>query len=394
MRVAIVQQRVDVRRGGAETSTIEMARCLAQTGLDVTIVCQPPHPHTDDDLVFLPVAVPRWPRTMQAVRFVRGADRLCQEGGFDIVHAITPCLAANVYQPRGGTYAQTIKRGLALTSSPVLRGVKRIGRLFNSRQQYLNRLEHTLLTRHRNRVTVAALSDYVRRQVESGLAFPPERIRVVFNGVDVAPLSDEERARHRADLRARLQLDAGTPLVLFAAHNFKLKGLAELIRAAAIDPASHSANPWTLAVAGRDNPRPYERLARRLGVAERVQFRGTSVPIRAWYAAADALAHPTWHDPCSRVVLESLCLGLPAVTTRYNGAAEVIEPDRHGEVVEGPGDIRGLAAAIDRVLQPAVRKACLADASRFREQFSMARHAEQLALLYEEILADSAPGGV
>ena len=39
MRVAIVQEQVDVRRGGAETSTLEMARELAALQLEVTVVC-------------------------------------------------------------------------------------------------------------------------------------------------------------------------------------------------------------------------------------------------------------------------------------------------------------------------------------------------------------------
>ena len=39
MRVAIVQEHVDPQRGGAETSTLQMARHLAELGLDVSVVC-------------------------------------------------------------------------------------------------------------------------------------------------------------------------------------------------------------------------------------------------------------------------------------------------------------------------------------------------------------------
>jgi UDP-glucose:(heptosyl)LPS alpha-1,3-glucosyltransferase len=387
MRVAIIQEHAEVRRGGAETSTLEMARHLAGLGLEVTILCRGAfsEPLVDRDVRFEPVIARGLTRTMRTYRFVRGASRLCRRERFDIVHAITPCLAANVYQPRGGTYPETIERGLALVRSPVLRGIKRLGRRFNVRQRFLARLEKLLLTKYRQRIFVAAVSDYVRRQVMDGLGFSAERTRVVFNGVDIAPLSEEERARHRAALRAELALSPEAPLVLFVAHNFKLKGLAELIHATALVSPG-----WTVAVVGRDRPRRYQRLARRLGVAAQVRFVSATRDIRPWCAAADVLAHPTWYDPCSRVVLEALALGLPVVTTRYNGAAEVIEAGRHGEIIDEPDDLPGLAAALERALQPAVRTACQVDALRLREHLSMARHARELKVLYEDVLSASA----
>lgn len=386
MKVAIVQQHVDVKRGGAETSTVEVARHLARLGLDLTIICRgdTPHSFVDENVTYLPIVTNARTRAGQTYQFVRGVHRLCRPEAFDIVHAVTPCLTARVYQPRGGTYPETIARTLALTRSPVVRSIKRLGRRFNVAQRFLCRLERKLLRDDRRRVFVAAVSDYVRRQVETGFEFPAERVRVVFNGVDIEPLTAEERTRQRTSLRAELSLNEETPLVLFAAHNFKLKGLADLIRATA---AAEPEPRWCVAVAGRDQPGRYEALARRLCVADRVRFVGTKTPTRAWYAAADVLAHPTWYDPCSRVVLEALSVGLPVVTTRYNGAAEIMEPGRHGEVLDEPGRPAELAAALTRALQPAVRAACQADAPRLWEQLSMARHARELASFYRDILA-------
>ncbi len=390
MRVAIVQETVDVRRGGAETSTVEMARALAGLGLDVAVV----HSGTSeaafvqDNVTFLPLAVRGLTRVGRTYRFIQGVHRLCRAERFDIVHAITPCLAANVYQPRGGTYAETVRRTLARVRSPALREVKRLGRVFNVRQRFLQRLEENLLGKRRARVHVAAVSDYVRRQVCDGLGFPAERTRVVFNGVDIAPLSADERMHQRRLLRGELGVDIAAPLVLFVAHNFKLKGLAELIRATAL---AQPTQPWLVAVAGRDHSAPYRRLARRLGVAERIRFVGTATPTRPWYAASDVLAHPTWYDPCSRVVLEALSVGLPVVTTRYNGAAEAMQADRHGVVLDEPGDVAGLAAALSSALDPAVRAACRADAPRLCEQLSMSRHVRELRALYEDVCA-AAPG--
>jgi UDP-glucose:(heptosyl)LPS alpha-1,3-glucosyltransferase len=139
-------------------------------------------------------------------------------------------------------------------------------------------------------------------------------------------------------------------------------------------------------IAGRDDTAAYAAQAQRVGLVNRVQFVGTKTPLREWYAAADVLAHPTWYDPCSRVVLEALSLGLPVVTTRYNGAAEVMEGGRHGVVVAEPADAITLAAAIEASLQLELRAACAADAERMHEKLSMARHARELVEVYRGVV--------
>ncbi|MGD8452077.1 MAG: glycosyltransferase family 4 protein [Phycisphaerae bacterium] len=388
MKVAIVQETVDARRGGAETSTLEMARGLASLGLDVSILCRAAPPDVVDEprLRVVRLRAGGLSRTLRTFSFLRAVLRQRLREHFDIIHAVTPCLAANVYQPRGGTYHETIERNLALIDSDGLRALKRFASHFNLRRRFLLNMEETLLRKRRHRVFVAALSAYVQRQVIEGYGFPAERTPIVFNGVDIAPLSDEEIGAACVAVRTRLHLEPNTPVVLFAAHNFKLKGLAELIRAWSL-PAAGATAGRHLIVAGRDRQGSYRRLASKLGAAETIHFVGADLPIRELYAGADALAHPTWYDPCSRVVLEALSLGLPVVTTRHNGAAEVMQADHHGVVVESAADVPALAAAIDRVLDPGVRAACWADAERLREQVSMARHVRELRQLYTTVVA-------
>ena len=103
------------------------------------------------------------------------------------------------------------------------------------------------------------------------------------------------------------------------------------------------------------------------------------------YAAANLLAHPTHYDPCSRVVLEALCCGLPVVTTRHNGAAEVMRAGVHGQVIDAPRDVESLRGAIRTCLSSQLRAACESDAAAMRERLSMSRHARELIALYETV---------
>ncbi len=384
MRIAIVQETVDVQRGGAETSTVEMARNLAALGLDVTVVCRAADDATDSDaavpgVAFERIRVTSGSRIARVIGFVRGADRHCREEGYDIVHAVMPCMSANVYQPRGGTYAETIARNVALERSIVARMMKWVDRRLSWRQRFLVLLERELL-RGRRRPHVAAVSDYVRRQVVDGFDYPADLVRVVFNGVDV---DTAVTSRAGAELRARERIPDATPLVLFVGHNYKLKGLRELLIAFARLDA-----PGVVLIIAGDGKRPaYERLARRLRLADRVRWLGATADLSDWYAAADVLAHPTWYDPCSRVVLEALSYGLPVVTTCFNGAAEMMQPDKHGVVLDSPADATALANAIKHCLSPELKHACQAVAGEFRQQASMARHARELAAFYEHVVA-------
>jgi UDP-glucose:(heptosyl)LPS alpha-1,3-glucosyltransferase len=393
MRLALILESLDPARGGAETSVTEMARALAALGIDVTILTAAPPPHEIPGVTIFPLAAGGATKLARTRSFIDLAERTLRLHRFDVVHAITPIPSADVYQPRGGTYRETIERSLAVHRNPLVRAVKRLGRALNARQRYLLRVERDLLTRTPTPPFVAAVSDYVRRQVLAEFSVPEDRIRVVFNGVDIEPLPADKAAAARAALRAELGLQADTPLLLFLAHNFKLKGLAAAIRAllllsapgtqhSALAPSSAPVPPFprshdpTLLVAGRDNPAPYHRLAARLGVAGRVRFLGPGRRPAELYAAADLLVHPTFYDPCSRVVLEAVCCGLPAITTRWNGACEVLPPHA---VIDDPADARALADAIATCLGAGAPRAAN---PALRERLSTRRHAQELAVLY------------
>src|SRR5207248_3522502 len=116
--------------------------------------------------------------------------------------------------------------------------------------------------------------------------------------------------------------------------------------------------PVSLIVAGKSKTKPFERLARRLGVADRVRFIGYCPDMRNCYFAADFFVHPTFYDPCSNVVLEAMACGLPVITSAYNGACELLHPPREGYVLDDPHDHRRLAEALARMLDPARRAAC------------------------------------
>lgn len=382
MRVALVSEHADPRRGGAETALHEMAACLAACGVDVTLLAVAAATPVAG-VRLLPIEAAGATRVGRSHAFRAAVERRLQAESFDVVHSLAPCAGIHVYQPRGGTTRATIEGTLA-RHPPVMRGLRRLLRRLNTRQQWLLRSEEQMLSAV-DAPFVACVSELVRRQLLA-LRTDAARLRVIFNGVRTDAAADLP-ARDAA--RRRLGVD-GRPSLLFVAHNFALKGLAELIRAMAHAGAPADAQ---LIVAGRDRPDRYQRLAWRCGVLSRVHFVGASQPPAVLLAAADALVHPTWYDPCSRVVLEALSAGRPVVTTEANGAAEALTPGRHGVVIARPSDTAALAGACAAVLGAPFARACAQDAPLLRERLSMERHARELVALYDEIISTRRSSG-
>jgi UDP-glucose:(heptosyl)LPS alpha-1,3-glucosyltransferase len=143
-------------------------------------------------------------------------------------------------------------------------------------------------------------------------------------------------------------------------------------------------NPFTLAVVGHRQFGEYERLARQLGVIDRVRFLGFRGDPKDAYFAADLLVHPTFYDPCSLVVLEALACGLPIVTTKFNGAAELMSPEC-GRVVDDPLDDRALAAAIVELTDPETRRTAARSARESATQWTFDDHYRSLMAVFVEI---------
>ncbi|MHC4064299.1 MAG: glycosyltransferase family 4 protein [Planctomycetota bacterium] len=382
MNIALVMERIEPWRGGAETSTHQFMQHLLSTGHELEIFTRSrlsPAPgikvHT----------VPSRARTRagRTASFSRAVDRRLADARIDLVHAISPCTRADIYEPRGGTVVETIARNLALRRSGPSRSLKQLANRFNLRQRLILDLERRLLLR-RPRPVVVALSEYVARQLRTHYDFPDSHIRLIFNGVDPDSTDQAQRLLDRSEIRRLYGIGEDELLVLLVAHNFKLKGVPRWIEALARLVRSSEFQVQSLVV-GRDSPFRWQRLAAAAGVGDRIQFTGPTRRIGAFYHAADLLVHPTYYDPCSRVVLEAMVAGLPCVTTRFDGASEVIEDGISGFVLPSPEDRDELVQRVRLLAKSQARHEMGEAAVRAGQQASMRRHAQQIAALYAEV---------
>jgi glycosyltransferase involved in cell wall biosynthesis len=174
-----------------------------------------------------------------------------------------------------------------------------------------------------------------------------ERIRVIANGVDLAPAR-----KTRLEWRRRLGATKGTVVVTAVAHFYPRKGHETLLEAwrNVLERADGSRDGLTLVLAGRPEGRRelLERLGRDLGVDDRVYFAGDVDDVAGLLAASDVGVLSTPADGaegCSNAVLEMMSCGLPVVASDVPGVREALGPDA-GALLVPPGDAARLGSAL------------------------------------------------
>ena len=388
MKIALVVEWLDAWRGGAERSTLQFLHHLMGTGVDLHVFTRS-RPSPTPGLAVHTISGASMSRTRQSVTFARRVERMLQADAFDVVHAISPCRGADIYQPRGGTVAETIERNLALRKAPTARSVKRYANRFNFKQRYLLAMERALLRDPRG-PTIVAISDYVVDQLKRHYAVPDDRIRMIYNGVDVDPATAKERNHDRRAIRREYDVAYRDCLVLLIAHNFRLKGIQRWMEAQAALLKRGITDVRSI-VLGKGDSERWHRLAARLGIQDHLAFAGPSDRVPAFHHAADVLVHPTYYDPCSRVVIEAMVAGLPCVTTRWDGASEMIEDGRNGYTIDDPWNVAALVDRIDRLRDAPHRQALGYAARAIAERVSMARHARDMLALYKKSARADSP---
>jgi len=171
---------------------------------------------------------------------------------------------------------------------------------------------------------------------------PARRIRVVPPGRDVATSVGEPPG----DLRQ------GRRVAFLCVGNWVArKGILPLLDAfAALED-----NAATLHLVGDTQAEPtYGRRVRtrlaRPDVQRRVTVHGSLSlgEVAAMYAASDAFVLPSFKEPYGTVYGEAMAFGLPVVGWRAGNLPYLADHDREGPLVQ-PGDLRGLAAALERL---------------------------------------------
>jgi len=216
---------------------------------------------------------------------------------------------------------------------------------------------------------LVANCDACRDAVVADEGLSAECVTVLENGVDLGRFPDPAAP-------------ARTGRVGVTANLRPVKGLEVFVRAAAEVAAAHPGASFHLAGEG---PLRAElgRLADELGLGGRLALRGSVADVPAFLAGLEVAVLPSLSEGMSNALLEYMAAGRAVVATAVGGNVRLIEDGVTGLLVP-PGDARGLAAAVGRLLSDPALAARLGAAARRRveERYSRAAMVRRFETFY------------
>lgn len=247
---------------------------------------------------------------------------------------------------------------------------------------------------------VIAVSAETKRDVERLFSVRPERLHVIYNGID---LEEYHPVASTAALD-RFGIDPAVPYVLFVGRITRQKGIIHLVNAIRhLDPGFQvvlcAGAPDTPEIAAEMRAAVEAAQAARPGVVWVDQMVDTATKIEL-YSHAAVFVCPSIYEPFGIINLEAMACGVPVVASSVGGIKEVVVSGETGFLVPleqdskspfdplDPGKFsRDLAARINELIADPEKCRRFGEAGRRRaeECFGWPAIARQTAELYESL---------
>lgn len=375
MKIALLIERFEQYGGGLEQWAWGLARALSDRGHTVTVVA-----------FHAPAAAPSFvtlhllPWHPSRLARARTADAMLAALDVDVAHDLGIGCSAQILHPQSGSRLANERREFLARS-----GLRRLGAWMSPRRRrWLRELRDFEELRYAPPADslVIAVSRMVADDLHAWHGVTTERIRLVPNGIDTGrfvPAEPVLRGRWRREFNV-----SDRTVFLFSAHNPRLKGLLPLLQAFA---RVRRVRPDVVLMAiGREPDRETRGIVRRHHLQDAVIFPGLVADVMPYYAAADVFVLPSWHDACSLTVLEACSCGLPVITTRTNGVAELLADGREGRIIGSAGDIDSLTAALVELSRPDIRQRMARHAAETAARHDFQTNVHAVERIYAEVL--------
>ena len=218
-------------------------------------------------------------------------------------------------------------------------------------------------------------------------AVPPERVRVIRNGIDTLEYAPDPRT----DVLEKHGVDPARPYVIFVGRITRQKGVPVLLRAASsLDPSAQ----LVLCAGAADTPELGAEVAALVAGLQSSRSGVRWIPemlpkpeVIQLLTHALAFVCPSIYEPLGIVNLEAMACSTAVVASRVGGIPEVVDGGVTGLLVP-PDDPASLADALNLLLRDPGRAEAMGLAGRERAvaEFSWDAVAAQTAALYAELV--------
>ncbi len=360
-RVAIVADFYLPQVGGLEVHMHDLARELTARGHHADIICVTPGgpDHDDFRVIRLPVPLAPFVQSIRDPKAIDALEKTLIAGKYDIIHA------HNAFSPLAHVATYLAKK-LGIPSIFTLHSVLR------------------------------GYGSYLFRAIDQ--VFPWTQWPTILTGVSSFVAADLKQISGRNDIQVLLNATRVTDFppssqqearVVTVMRCTKRKRPVDFVRMIPEVLARLPRGLWpkfTLVGDGPERPRA-ERIARRLGISEHIEFTGmlSRPAVRDILSRSSVFVLPSYLEALPIAVIEARSAGLPVVARIPNGVAEIIDHGINGLLAKNTEELVASVVTLlkDSTLRTKMALATREDLDRFTWQRSIERH-ERIYALAEE----------
>ena len=324
--------------GGLQRDMMRIAEALVRRGDKVTIFC---HLWEDDapapaGVEVRKLAVSGWSNHGRAENFIRRFGEELAHTPHDRFVAFNRMPGADFYFAADNPFYSTALRNVGVLGSKLL-----------PRYRTFIAEERSVFSPEAGTV-ILCLTKRQRDEYMAIYRTPVERFRMLPPGIPEDRRRPEDADARRAAKRRELGAGEDEVVLLQIGSGFRTKGVDRSIAAFASLPEEFRENARFFA-AGRGKDKPLCKLARRLGVDDRVALLGPRDDVPDLLLAADLLIHPARNEATGTVLIEALAAGTPVLCSGNCGFADYVL-ESGGVVLPVPFVQRHLNSTLLRVL--------------------------------------------
>ncbi|QDU81215.1 Lipopolysaccharide core biosynthesis protein RfaG [Polystyrenella longa] len=375
MHIALVKGRYSLRHGGSERYCVNLSRQLKKRGHDVSVIGHTIDEELQDEVEFIPVRRNMMMSSTKNRSFAENCGKEVKKRKFDLVYGIGRAFGLDAVR----VTERLQSHWLRVNYKPQWRYQMQT---WNPRHRTLVEMERQIYQSSDTK-RIITQSQLDRRLVMENYGISEEKIRIVYNGVDLGQFNLAQRDS-RDEIREELALSSDQKLMVFASMDFPGKGLRYIIESL----SRMQEDNVVLAVLGKGPIPQYQAIAKEFHVQERVQFLGRRSDIQRFYGAGDLFILPTAYEPFPNVNLEAMACGLPVLTTSTSGGADIIREQENGYLISAIDAVEEMIELLDTHFKKsdseldAMRANCWATA----EQMPIEKNVERTLEVFEEVL--------
>lgn len=368
MKIAILREKYD-SYGGAEVYSQNLIEHLARNGHSVHIYAIKWDGPSVESVYFHRVPAVKFDPFLRDLTFAISSYFLLKREKFDIIQTHGKTFYQDIYRAGDGCHIEWLRQRWQRTN---LKG--KIHIILSPYNWLILLLERIIFEKHRFK-KVIAISELVKRNIIQNYHIKEKDIEVIYNGVDLQKFNPRNKNLYRTEIRKLYNIPEEEFVVLLVGSGFERKGVKFLLKA-----VEKISKPLTVMIVGKDSKRKEELIKN-----QRIIFCGPQKEIHKYYASVDVFVLPAIYEPFGNVHLEALASGLPVITTKLTGGAELIEDGVNGFVVDRPEDVEKIAERIICLMDKNENQRMGLNARKTAEKFSIDNHIERMVNFYLQV---------